>query len=332
MIQILRVSIFFYLWLLLPHTTFGAEKISCREKKVLICGVCRDVAQSVPTTIMNIERLGRNFNDYAVIIYENNSKDATATLLKQWAEKNNKVIFMSEIRTQSQLLEGVRCHDFNGASSRMERIAYARNRLLTVAREERFDDFDYLIMADLDFNKPWSIKAIVETIEKIKDWDCITANGVLPNGNYYDKFAFRNADFPFGPELLGENWWFGIGPGSFKLEGSSLVPVYSAFGGLAIYKRKTIINFSYYGYVTDDLRADFEAILPSIPVSHPHIQKYLQMNGIAASRFPSVPIQFCNNSGYYNYPVCCEHITLHASMRRHGFGKIYINPKIRMRY
>ena len=326
------MSIFFYLWLALSSTIFGDEQGCCRKKKVLICGVCKDIARSVPNTIKNIERLGGKFNDYTVIIYENNSQDATATLLKQWAEKNNKVILISEVLTQSQLLEGVRCHDFRGAPSRMERIAYARNRLLAIAREARFDDFEYLIMVDLDFNKPWSIKAIVDTIEGGKDWDCVTANGIVSNGNYYDFYAFRNADFPFGPELLGESWWFEIGPRPFRLKGDALIPVYSAFGGLAIYKRKSIINFSYYGYVTDDLKTYYETILSSISVSHPHIQKYLRMNDIDVSFFPAIHIQFCNNSGYYNYPVCCEHVTLHASMRRHGFEKIYINPKIRMRY
>ncbi|MFV0339465.1 MAG: hypothetical protein ACK5MA_02380 [Parachlamydiaceae bacterium] len=41
-------------------------------EKILICGVCKDVELAVGPSIRNIEKLGKRFQDYTVIIYENN--------------------------------------------------------------------------------------------------------------------------------------------------------------------------------------------------------------------------------------------------------------------
>ena len=54
------------------------------NEKVLICGVCRDVANQLPSTIKIIEGLGAKFRSYRVIVYENNSTDATKDILKNW--------------------------------------------------------------------------------------------------------------------------------------------------------------------------------------------------------------------------------------------------------
>ena len=312
---------------------FGSEHVVCREKKILICGVCKDVAKSVPNTICNIEKLGQKFKDYAVIIYENNSKDNTAILFKQWAARNNKVIFMSEMFTRRQLLEGIRCRRDSGEPSRMERIAIARNKTLAIAREKRFDDFDYVIMADLDFKKSWPLEAIVKTIEKGGDWDCVAANGLFRKDIYYDRFAFRDARFPLGPELLDKKWWKEIWKEPLRFTGSRWIPVYSAFGGLAIYKRKSIIPFSYVGYVTDDLKTCYKDIIASLSHSHMHLQKYRKLNGLPVSlSLANTQVIFRENSQLYGFYTCCEHVTLHASMRLNGFGKIYVNPEMKLVY
>lgn len=96
-----------------------------RRPKVLICGVCRDVEKAVLNSVNNIEELGSKFSDYAVIIYENNSKDHTADLFAIWAEKNPKVTFISEKLIEKHLPQ-----------SRPERIARARNIVLSCKRSK----------------------------------------------------------------------------------------------------------------------------------------------------------------------------------------------------
>src|SRR2546422_11402748 len=63
------------------------------QEKVLICGVCRDIAEDgLLTSIEIVEKMGSLFDDYRVIIYENNSSDDTPYILNQWAERNTKVV------------------------------------------------------------------------------------------------------------------------------------------------------------------------------------------------------------------------------------------------
>jgi hypothetical protein len=302
--------------------------IACPEK-VIICGVCKDTEKAVNFTIDNIESLGKRFADYAVIIYENNSSDNTSALYQKWAMHNHRVHFVSEVFKPSEL-----CH------SRTENIARARNVVLSLARDSQYDGFKYLIMADLDFFKvPWPIREILAVTELPLEWDCVCANGVNQDENILDIYSFRDARFPLGPEVMGDrSWWDKMDQIRFKMEGDDLWPVYSAFGGLAIYKRASIIQFSYSGVVTEDLRKYYRQILLSTSQKHPQVQEYLQNLGLPQdSDLSTIPVEFRVNAvwEHANDPdiqSCCEHVTLHASMSINGFGKIFINPKMKMTY
>lgn len=283
------------------------------EHKLLICGICKNVEFAIPNSINNIETLGSRFSDYAVIIYENNSRDKTPALLSKWARTNPRVKFISEVIPKIQL------------KTREENIANARNKVLSAARD--YQDFKYLVMVDLDFKTPWPIDEIVKTIELPFDWDCISANGIINRDNYiyWDRYAFRDASCPFGPELLGEDWW--AEQNSFPLVcplRENFIPVYSAFGGLAIYKTETITKFVYSGRVTDDLTDHYQEIYRNGDRSNKHIKKYLDLHALDQT-LPEIPI-------IYESELCCEHVTLHASMAKNGFDKIYISTKMLMVY
>ena len=261
-----------------------------------------------------------------MIIYENNSSDNTVALYQAWAKTNTRVCFLSENIPRKLL-----------PPSRTENIARARNIVLRVARGEEYRDFDYLIMADLDFHTEWPHEEILKTTQLQVEWDCISANGFYGN-NYYDHYALRDRIFPLGPELLDSFWWKAAGWGECRWDGEELVPVYSAFGGLAIYKMSSILPFSYSGLVTEDLTRYYREILSAMTIEHPHAKAYLSGVGKGFTRdLSQVPIIYrCNTPAespkQYPYPTCCEHVPLHASMAVHGFGKHYINPKLILRY
>jgi hypothetical protein len=307
-------------FLLLSSTIFASEK------KVLICGICQNVERAATNTIGNIESLGECFADYAVIIYENNSTDHTVYYYQAWADRNPHVTFLSERVPKDRL-----------PPSRTERIARARNQVLSIARQEEYADFDYLIMADLDFLCPWPIKEILNTLELPIEWDCISANGLIGE-LYSDHYALRDESFPLGPELLGGYWWK-ENWSNYRWEGDSLISVYSAFGGLAIYKRASILPFTYSGTVTEELSLLYREILSAMEEEHPQATRYRLEIGKGYKEHPlsQLPIRYqCNTrwespKGYPN-PTCCEHVPLHASMALHGFGKIYINPKLLLHY
>lgn len=314
-------------YFLLTHTLFGA---TCSTSpsfapplpyKVLICGVGKNVAPFIPNTIKNMEELGLHFLDYHVIVYENDSTDATRPLFQKWAEENSHVDFLYDTLKEQAFAE-----------SRPEKIARARNIVLEKAREPQFHDFDFLIMADLDFITPWPIEEILKCLQLQIPWDGIFANGIL-KGVYYDRYAHRNSTYPLGPELLGDIWWKIILSTPFAFSSHDLQPVYSAFGGLGLYKTKSLLPFSYSGTVTEDLKSFYQNLFHQMSPNNPFLVHYLKINGLSGIK---IPILFRNNCLENNTvsakATCCEHVPLHASMILSGYGKLYINPKLVMTY
>lgn len=296
------------------------------QSQVLICGICKDIAQAIPNTITNIEKLGNRFTDYKVVIYENNSSDKTADLIKKWALKNKKVIFISENVPNSKL----------SSISRTEKIARARNKILEEVRKLNYKKYSVLIMADLDFMTQWPIDEIVHSTKLLENCDCITANGI--RGEYYwDRYAFRSEEHPFGPEMIGDIWWDKLVNSWFVLEKDELYPVYSAFGGLALYRTKSILSASYSGKVTKDLEAFYKMLFPLIDQNNFYKKEYLKNLNLPANLNDLNKIAFQLNTlsqSPENYPfvTCCEHVTLHASMALNGYNRIFINPKLIMKY
>lgn len=184
----------FYSLLLLIFPLYSATV----PEKVLICGVCKNTEKAFANTMTSIEKVGAEFQDYRVIIYENNSKDKTQELFQDWAQKNPKVIFISENLSKKQIRKQLT----TGRINRTECIARARNIVLDIALKPEYDDYKYIIWADLDLTLPWDVENIADTIlHPEQEWDAVLGNG------YYDLFAMRSPQFPIGLELLGKPYW-----------------------------------------------------------------------------------------------------------------------------
>ena len=59
-----------------------------QQRRVVIAGLARNLAEILPQTIKRIESLGKQFADYHVVIYENDSTDRTSEILQSWANDN----------------------------------------------------------------------------------------------------------------------------------------------------------------------------------------------------------------------------------------------------
>jgi glycosyltransferase involved in cell wall biosynthesis len=326
-------------------STLCAEVI---PEKILICGVAKNVEKAIPNDIQSATDLGRCFLDYRIIIYENNSADATKQLFEEWAERDPHLIFLSEMPSRRTLAEQSNMKICN----RTEMIARARNKVLDVAMESQYDDFKYVVWADLDFVQPWDIENLLDTIlNPEQEWDAVLANGS------YDLFALRDPQFPIGFELLGNKYWENLDK---VLARFSLDPnghwrkVYSAFGGLGIYKRESIKECRYSGTVTRDLEKvviewlkkanesqdvclwdEYQELRSSgttITLKKERIANRKQypkefgvrlMNPLGIGRI----VWFSCTEGT-TLPWTCEHVPFHASMALRGHDKIYINPRI----
>lgn len=287
---------------------------------ILICGVAKNCAFALPSTIRQCEALGSCFDDYRVVIYENNSTDPTASLLATWATRNPNVTLLTEVLSKEQLYGLCRSVDRFRSPCKVELIARGRNIVLDEVAQSHYPTFDYVVVADLDFECPWPIREICEAIQQ-REWDCITTYGVDEKGRYYDVYALRDEQVPLGPEFLGDGWW------PVRLQhrpemhpSDPWMKVQSAFGGLAIYRAACILPLRYSAGVTEARILEAKNLL-----SH-----NLRIKNLFSRLRKTKSLMPIANSTFGPVPVACEHVSLHAEMRARGYDRIFINPQMRL--
>lgn len=285
---------------------------------LLICGAAKNCAQALPAVRLSAEGLGARFEDYRVVIYENNSTDETAVLLNEWAATNPKVKVRCEVIDEASLQVMTTIRDRVSRPCRFEGIAWARNKMLEQARDPSFPPFDFIVMADLDIPDVWPIDRLLYHVYR-DDWDVITAFGIDQYGFYYDYYALRDEQLPLGPEFLGDRW-FTVRRSSQYLpkRGQDLIPVRSAFGGLALYRSSAMLSFSFSATVTPEMELEAQELLQT---RSEIVSLFEQFRG---SNAPLTTL----HSGWSPYPVTCEHESLFCSMRRSGFHRIFIDPQM----
>lgn len=315
--------------------------------RVIICTICRDVSSYLPEMISQVEKIGALFQDYRVVVYENNSQDDTPSQLCRWKRSNPKVSveveFLSDVALEAMIVNMT-----EGKLSRGEQRAIARNKALTIALSQFGEEFSCVFWMDATV-KLQSIEEIINIFSKSQDWDAVFAYGVDATGNFQDWFAFRDVCLSFGPELIGDAWY--IEPKQFILsQNDPWYPVYSAFGGCAIYKRHALQDCRYNALVSQSLEAavrrwffwgldqqcpsihrylqGLEGIdhLVYIECPHPNLPQLPKNNhGIYISKEPLIVV-WKNHGTFHQYPEVCEHVSLHASMYCRGYQRLFIDP------
>jgi glycosyltransferase involved in cell wall biosynthesis len=210
-----------------------------RHQRIVIAGLARDVEGILPRTIERIERQGRFFRDYRVVIYENDSVDTTRWILKTWAARNARVTVVCENR-DDPVNQAARC------LSRAARMAYYRSRCHELIRDE-YSRYDHVMLVDTDLTGGWSYDGVAHTFGQTQ-WDFVGANGIIyrrrrlrPNAvSHYDAWAFRvDSDFtPLTTREVNEMLYH---------RGQQLKPVYSCFGGVGIYSMPAFLAGRYDG-------------------------------------------------------------------------------------
>lgn len=210
-----------------------------KEKTVVICGLARDIGKNLRKVMARIESLGSKFKEYHVIVVENDSDDGTAEMLQYWQRVNPKVVILSQ-QLNARKWENIEHVD------RTKAMASYRNQYLNHIRQKQYS-FDYMIVLDLDIPLGFSYDGIAHTFS-FDHWDVMASNGILvpPFGNpiknpmFYDAFAFRKKGEQSKGNIKEINHL------QFH-RGEKLVPVTSAFGGLAIYRKDGIMAGALYG-------------------------------------------------------------------------------------
>ena len=196
--------------------------------RIAITGLARNLATVLPTTIPRIERLCSRFADHRIVVYENDSTDATKSILTSWADANRRVdVTIEDCRDPRN--PGTRC------LARVARMARYRQQCQERVLD-RCGDFDAAIVIDLDVQGGWSADGIANSFGH-DDWDFIGSNGLVYRREglcvnalrQYDMWALRfDADLtPISTAHAGRYVYH---------RGEPLVPVTCCFGGMGIYR------------------------------------------------------------------------------------------------
>ena len=225
---------------------YNKEEIYAKMKQynVIFGGTVRDSEKYIKENLDNIEKCGKLFNSFKVVIYENDSKDNTRKLLND--NKKDNYIYLFEDNITEPL--------------RTVRLANGRNKVLNKIRELNKDNkYQYMIIVDLD-DRTVSGNFIntIYTNFLYDDWDVLTGN---QSDQYYDLWALRMINFldydcikamysDMSKQLPG--YQTHIIDKMKHYEPGQLLDVKSAFGGIAIYKLNSIPDTCKYIGNNDD--------------------------------------------------------------------------------
>jgi len=217
------------------------------DSNVVFCSIVRDCEKSLKSNIPVVEKLMSKFKNSKVIVFENDSKDNTKAILKNWGNNSPNVYVTcenyNEISIPANELEGTNKYF---SKHRMSRMIRYRNKYLEKLKTLNFN-YDYFIEIDLDIEK-FYIDGIAHSFGLAEEWDVVAANGYSYSPTFKKRFHDTYALVEYGKGnvaqdektiLENQKKW------SFLKKNMPLIPVYSAFGGIAIYKSETIGNKEY---------------------------------------------------------------------------------------
>jgi hypothetical protein len=299
--------------------------INMNDISVLICGIVKNVQEKIENNIELAIKTGSNFENYKIILYENNSTDNTKNILNKY-KKNNKIVIISEDIIDLNKRENNTIWSYKAVTGsdhpcRIELISNARNKLLQEINKDKYNYFTHIIILDFDSNG-WEIDGIIDSFSKKENWDAVFAS----SDRYYDYYALRCETKPFGPEIIGEHFWNNQNA-NFNINDNKLMPVYSAFNGIGIYKKNILNDIKYDFKINDNIKEYYKKYLTTHSVSE-ELTNHIKTPCL---KFPGGIIDdniyWKNNSGYDGV-VVCEHVALNIALHNNGF-KLFINPNMK---
>ena len=304
----------------------------------LFCGaVTRNLEKSFPNFKQFMYSLFGELTDLQLFIYENNSTDSTKKLREDWATLDKRVHVKCEDFSKEFLLEQGYARAYDNIPCRMESISTARNKL--VEWMESFGmgvgEDDLTIFIDPDIPTVFNVDCLASLCRSFPQGaHAFFANGLSGNMKYYDAYAYRDTQHPFGAELLGEEIF------DFKYKSvikqipfdAQPIPVLSAFGGLGIYKSICIRGLRYSATPTQDLHTLNLRIMKENP-DHLYVKKVKEkptthIQGASQGIYLFDKELFYRNCSGYNFPVICEHVPFHAAMIARGYDKLFVLPPL----
>lgn len=257
---------------------------------IIICSIVRNAESGLKRNIPQIRALCRLFKDYRVFVYENDSKDKSKKILEEWQLSDPTHVFVSLNMTHaaSTIPSASEAGKVNPYYSRkrIKKMANLRNTYMEFVDKEGWTA-DYMMVVDLDV--AWiRVDNILSSFER-DDWDAVTAYGhsLSPKlrRRCHDSYALtelgdeNNPQTEYKTKMLSEKY------AKIYLD-NKWIRVFSAFGGLAIYRFECVKGLRYEALENNDIRVE----------------------------------------------VKCEHFSIYKQMADSGYDKVYINPRMELKY
>lgn len=223
---------------------------------IIICSIVKNAERGLKANIPVINELCCRFKDYRIVVYENDSTDGTKELLRHWAlcDKNRIHVLLNDTGASNTIPNK---GDVSGnpffSKRRIEKMARLRNFYMEYVDEKGWVA-NYFMVVDLDVAHLF-IEPIISTLEANMDWDVVTAFGYSHSPKlskrYHDGYALTMIDDENNPQTEDKIYSMPKILGRLK-PNDDWLRVYSAFGGLAIYKFETVKGLRYEALPNND--------------------------------------------------------------------------------
>lgn len=229
------------------------------NSKLIICSIVRNCEKNLTNNIETINKLCDLSSDFQVIVFENDSKDKTKDILRKWSsERSNVHVDLKDLKAGETIPNNTK-GSVNPYYSRyrIEKMSMYRNQYMDYIKKFNITG-DYLIVVDLDV-VGIALNGIIESFGQDIEWDAICANGysLSPrlSKRYHDTYALvelGKQEEPQTEKIIKENQY----KFSILNKQKSLFKVFSAYGGMAIYKFASVNKLSYSVISNNDCRVE----------------------------------------------------------------------------
>lgn len=228
------------------------------DRSIIICSIVRNAEKGLKRNIPEIKRLCHMFRGYKVFVYENDSTDKTKRLLQDWQYSDSENVFVSLNDTSAQptIPSSSEVPGINPFYShkRIDKMATLRNAYMQFVDDMGWSA-DYFVVVDLDVARI-SADTIMSSFVR-EDWDAVTAFGYSTSPKlkrrYHDTYALTEFGDEANPQS--EDKIVKLAEQYANLKGNnSWIRVFSAFGGLAIYRFECVRGMRYKVMENNDSR------------------------------------------------------------------------------
>lgn len=228
---------------------------------IIICSIVRNADAGLKKNIPVIEQLCSMFKDWKVVIYENDSVDNTKEILSEWQKSNPQNIHVISETLDKPLptpkQSETKVNPFF-SRKRISKMATLRNKYIDYVDKMSWNA-DYLMVVDLDVSQ-LKLDGIIDSFSRSEYWDAITAYGYSTSPRlkkrYHDTYALCENGKETVPQTEAMIHSLADEYAQKCKNKDHLIPVCSAFGGLAIYRYEAIRGIRYDVDENDDDRVE----------------------------------------------------------------------------